>query len=753
MEVAVRIGNPQLAEALLERFSESEQTARENVANLSWALGALASLREAAGDLRRAIELKKGAAALADPEVARKLEFDAARLAADKLGDLKLAAETYEKLHRGDPADREAWEPLIGVYRRLGDAQRLVDLLGSVVEYIEDLAERGRLRLERVRMLMQGLGLGDAEAAPLLREIVDEDATQLDAALMLAAILERADASDELADLLARQIESAKDRSDGASVASLALRLGVLRERTDRVEARNVYYTGLDWEPKSRELLEALVRLLGAEEDAGERAEVMERRLSLEHGPAAEEMTFALVAARGELSDEVGAQRALELGFRAHPASTALRERLEMTFREKGEWRKLAELCVLDASARVDSGERVARLREAAAIYRSELEDPRGAAAALHLAREAAPDDATLLRDRVDMLIEAGEHAAAVTELTGALDRVAAEDPRRGDLFAARARVRMEMEDPSGALEDLETAFAIDRGAYAEGLAAQLEQLRTAAAASGETARLHILRLRQAQVMPYAGDTEGARAVLGELVKQDPKDRAALRTLANLESGLERWDAASAALKRLVGLEEGDEAVETTLRLADACERAGRAGDARGALERARLVVPQDRAVRERLERVYEKTEAWHELAEMALEDARASGDVADRFALLTFGRGRCGSNVQVIRQQPLRRWKRPTLFVRQTPTASPCSPMPTRCPVARPRRLPCSNRSLPPTRADARASLRPTLSGASLPSRPLHGGLGRRSSRPNARSRVRWPKRAGMRRRCCTSH
>jgi tetratricopeptide (TPR) repeat protein len=120
-----------------------------------------------------------------------------------------------------------------------------------------------------------------------------------------------------------------------------------------------------------------------------------------------------------------------------------------------------------------------------------------------------------------------------------------------------------------------------------------------------------------------------------DVLKHEPKDCAALRALASLEWGLERWDAASAALKRLVGLEEAEGTVDTALRLADACERAKRPGDARGALERARSVAPHDRAVRQRLERLYDQMGAWHELAELVLEDARAIGDVADRFQRL----------------------------------------------------------------------------------------------------------------------
>ena len=635
VEIAVRIGDPALAESLLERFVEGEQTAAQNVANLAWALGALASLREVAGDVRRAVELKKGAARIADPEIARKLSFEVAHLAADKLGDLTLAAETYEALHQADPADREAWEPLAAVYRRMDETRKLADLLGTVVEYVDDMRERGRLRLERVRTMMQGLGLADADAAPLLREIVDEDATQVESALMLAAILERAGAHEELAALLAAQIEAAKDRSDVASIGSLALRLGQLLEQTDRMQARNVYYTGLDWEPTNRGVLDALVRLLDAEGDAGERADLLERRLAVERGPAAEGMALSLAAARTELGDAAAAERALELGYRAHPASATLRDQLEGLFRERGEWQKLAELCALDASARVDVGERVERLREAAIIWRTELAQPQAAAAALRMAREAAPEDVSLLRDLVDMLVEAGDHAGAVTELSSAVEAAATDSPSRAALLAARSVVRSAMHDEPGALDDLEAAFAIDRAAHARALAEQLERSRTDAATNGDATAVRVLRLRQAQVLPYAGDADGARAILGDLAKQDPKDKAVLRTLASLESALERWDAAIAALKRLIGMEEGDGAVETALRLADACERVGRPGDARGALERARLVAPQDRAVRERLERVYDQTGAWHELADMALEDARASGDVAARFAQL----------------------------------------------------------------------------------------------------------------------
>jgi golgin subfamily B member 1 len=632
VDVATRIGDAALAESLLERFTEA---ADANAIDLSWALGALAGFRAAAGDLARAVELKRRAARIAEPDVARRLEFEAARIAADQLDDLPSAAEIYRGLRDADPADREAWEPLVAVYRRLGDARKLSELLASVVEYVEDVSERGRLRLERVQTMVDGLGLDDAHAAPLLREIVDEDPSQLEAALMLAGVLERTGESDELAGLLSRQIDSAKDRGDAASVASLASRLGHLLEQRDRVEARAVYYTGLDWQPANGSLLDALLRLLDGEEDAAERADVMERRLAVEQGPNAESMAFALAQARTDLGDEGAAERALELGYRAHPVSQALRDRLEAVYRSRAEWAKLAELCVLDASARANPEERVERFREAATLWRNELNDPRAAANALALARAVTPDDPTLLYEHVNALVDAGDPSAATEQLGAAIERPAEETGVRAALLGARSSIRATMGESDGALEDLEAAFALEPEPYAEALGRRLEEACAAASAASEVELVRNLRLRQAHVLAFAGDSERARAILAELVKQDPRDREALETLANLEVALERWDAASATLRRLVGIEEGEAAVEAALRLADACERAGRPGDARGALERARLVAPQHPAVGERLERVYELTGAWRELADLTLQEAQASGDVADRFARL----------------------------------------------------------------------------------------------------------------------
>jgi thioredoxin-like negative regulator of GroEL len=630
VEVAVRIGDVALAESLL-RFFDAQESTTQNGALRAWAMSAVASLHERAGDARRAVELKRAAARLADPEVARELRFEVAAIA-ERAGDLALAAEAYEGLHAADPADREAWEPLANVYRRAGEWRKLAELIQRVVETVDDASERGRLRFERVRALMQGQGLEDRDAVPLLREIVDEDSGQVEAALTLASILERQGASSELAELLARQLEAAKDRADGPSVASLALRLGRLIAATDHVEARNTYYAGLDWDATSRELLDALLDLLEGDDDEGERADVAERRLALEHGPQAEEMALTLSSTRTQLGDEAGAERALELGFRGYPASMALRELLESRYRSRGEWRKLAELFVLDGGARTSPAERVDRLREAAAIWRHQLSDAKSAASVLGQARSAAPQDATLIKDHVEMLVEAGDDAGAAAELDAAIAPIPDGDARRAPLQAARAQIRARAGDQAGALADLEQAFLLDGPTYATPLAAQLQRSHAAAVARGDADAARALRLTEAQVLASSGDTDGARRILTHLVEHDASDRDALRALAELCERLGDWEGTASTLQRVVVLEDGALGVATSLRFADACERVGRVGDARGALERARKMAPDDRAVRQRLERVYEETASWKDLVALALEDAHSSSDASEQF-------------------------------------------------------------------------------------------------------------------------
>ena len=284
-------------------------------------------------------------------------------------------------------------------------------------------------------------------------------------------------------------------------------------------------------------------------------------------------------------------------------------------------------------------GERVERLAAAASLARDQLRDVNFAAELLVQARTEAPEDDLLLGELVTVLQDAGQLARAAEVLSEGIARHG-EDPARAPLLAMRARVRVVENDSDGATADLELAIEL---AHAEGplgaedgylreLAAHLEGVASRASSRGDRSAARDARLRQAKIASQLGDVETARGLLSDLLKDDQMDRVVLREIARVEGTAERWDAVSAAYRRLVALEEGDAMIETAIALAEACERAGRPGDARGGLERARLARPDDASLRARLERVYEQAGAYRELAELSLEDARAALDVAGRF-------------------------------------------------------------------------------------------------------------------------
>jgi tetratricopeptide (TPR) repeat protein len=247
IDTAVAAGDAATAEALLQRRIHGGTGLSS--ADLAWARAALAALRF-------------------------------------RQGDFAHAARLYGELHAEAPADRAFWEALAEVYRRQGDAARLAALVAEVVDSVDDARERAQLRLERIRALRRSGALDDGAAVRELREVLDEAPGHLEAAQWLADLLEARGDTAELVALLALQLDAARDRADASSVASLALRLGKLVEARapgDRAP-RDWYYTGLEWAPESPELLDALLGLLSSEDDAFERADVLERRLAVERG-------------------------------------------------------------------------------------------------------------------------------------------------------------------------------------------------------------------------------------------------------------------------------------------------------------------------------------------------------------------------------------------------------------------------------------------------------------------------------------
>jgi tetratricopeptide (TPR) repeat protein len=578
VELAKRLDDRPLLRSMLNTANEIGLPDED----AAWVRRELAEQSELDGDLGTALTLREQAAEFLSAGEARPFLLEVAKRAASEIGDSERAIRIYTTLLEREPADRQVWEPLLDLYRRLGAKARLVTLIDQTVPLVESQADRSRLRLEQASILLEQSGQADA-AAEILQEILIEDPSQHQAAIMLSGILEKSGRHDELVALLAGQLDAAKDRQDAESIVSISLRMSALLEQQGRLgEAFDVCQAAVDWNPKHRGALEATVRLAEKKGDTFALADSLEGLLQVTVGEDAVPIAARLVSLRVEQRDAEAAERALELGFTACPSNAMLRDGLVSRYRKRGDYASMAS--------------------------------------ALERATQVGPKDPSLVRQ----LVEAYRYAANPERALSVLEELVASEPDNDDLYRERAALYGELGREDEALADLERAHS-KAGKYRDELIEALDR----AIARAEPPRERELTLRLLQVLEAAGDTEAVRHRLSELVKSDPSDPEALRRLATMEERTENWASASTAYRRLIALEEGEALVEVALKLANACERAERFGDARGGLERAMKVAPDHSGLRECLRRLYHATGENRELARMLEEDAAKEPEVS----------------------------------------------------------------------------------------------------------------------------
>ncbi len=632
------LGDPSLAQDLLRRAVERDEAGEHLDPGLRvWARVTLADVREEAGELAEAAALREAAARHADPTDERALLLRVARDAAGPLQDLPRAARIYEDLRLREPADREVWEPLADVYRRMADGARLAALIEDTVPLIDSPDERARLRLERARLV---LGEDEARAIDLLQEVLEDDPAQAEAAKLLAGVLERQGRLDDLADLLRRQLDAARDREDARAVTDLSMKLGALLEkRGDEHGALDVYHRALDWDAQSREALRAVLRLSIQLDNSVDLGNALEKLLDVEDGEEAAHLAVELAGLRSAHGDAPGAERALADGFAKCPGSEQLLNMLTERYAASGAFEKVAAAYAARSRALTVPADRIEALCRAAEVLSERAADPGGAADVLEEALAVDPRERDVLLALIDACEAAGKPERAIAAVTASIAAVP-EDPwlyrSRAALHDAAGRADLALLDLSRAQDRSGGGYT---GEYLAALEGAIERARRGAPLPEDRPERE-LRISLAELAARSGDLERARAQLSDLLRKDGKDKGALRALASLEDGAGNWDAASAVYRRLLSLEEGDALVDAALRLADACERADRLGDARGGLERALRAAPANVAVRDRLRRLYEATSAKAELGALLVDDARSEADPGRRaLALLRAGR------------------------------------------------------------------------------------------------------------------
>src|SRR6185437_9700411 len=124
VDLAASAGDPARAEALLRRAVEIGEV--NGMSEAVWALVRLAEIREGRGEVEEAIAtLGRAVDAAPEHDEASRITQRAVALAVDRLSNPALAAEAWERLLARDRQDREVWQPLLALYRSIGDEKVL----------------------------------------------------------------------------------------------------------------------------------------------------------------------------------------------------------------------------------------------------------------------------------------------------------------------------------------------------------------------------------------------------------------------------------------------------------------------------------------------------------------------------------------------------------------------------------------------------------------------------------------------------
>jgi tetratricopeptide (TPR) repeat protein len=643
IDLANQLGEAQTVEKLMER---AYQLAEKRVGETGWGpalwlLLAYAQNRKQAGDVVRAVELlQKAIEATTDEVEVVSLTVQLAELAAGPGGSLEHAAQAYEWLLERDRGDATIWRPLLSVYRQLGDPERFKSLVDRTLEALLDVHLRTEVRMAYAEFLLDADFLiekseGDPAAISALHDVLSEDPDHAQAIAKLTELYQRRGNDRDLAELMLRQFDRARERQDMPAISELALKIGGLMERFDRTRAQELYRAALEWVPQDQPIARALLASLGPNSDPTERADILHRLLAAETGDKAIAIADELFELLEPLGDVERLQAALEQAHRNAPEHAVFRARLEEWYMEYGLWKPLADLIIEDAKRLGASAEAVTRYKRAAGIFREKLEDHANATQLLRQALTIAPDDPSLLAEMLRASASAGDQKSAIEEITRLLDKHPKADRARAELLQVRGDLLLAIGKHQEALNDFEEGYQVVGAEMAPLRVKALVALKNEAQAAGNGELERSVTFSLVQAAREAEDWQSANQALTEWVERNPQDKEALQHLRAMDTAAERWEQVARSCERLIDLETDDALAEVAIAMAEGYERAGQFELARPGLEKVAATLPDNSMVRVYLRRLYEQTGAWKELAAILRSEVATLDNEQDKLAAL----------------------------------------------------------------------------------------------------------------------
>ncbi|MCA9617373.1 MAG: hypothetical protein KC731_00030 [Myxococcales bacterium] len=486
----------ELTEAVLREMLQADDADE-------WALTELSKLCEAKGDhaelhrlLVRRMEL------MPEPETLRELRHQAAKVAADKLDDQEGAIDLYEQAFEEDPRDEVASTALRVLYEQLERYQDMLRFTSRLLDLADTAEERAELRLESARLCIDVLS-SPSEGIDHLHAVLEEVPDHAGAVELLSRMLEKEQRDDELAELLQKQIDLARERADQEQELGYRVKLSELYETrlNDPDKAIEGYLGVLEANDSFRPALEALARLYKQEDKPAEAAKMNERLLVGAAPDRRAKLALEAKALYVAVEDREAACRVLETALDPEriegvsvEQATEMRDALKALYRDGGAFSKLAALVEEEAEAASDDEEKVMLYRRAAEIHASERDDHGRAAELLDKAVALRQDDRDLMLLLCDEYTKSGRGKAAIEVLQKVVDSYGGRRSKElADIHFRIASAYLADGENAAALEELESARKMDPGSITILYELGTLSLRLADADDGDKAE-HIKR-------------------------------------------------------------------------------------------------------------------------------------------------------------------------------------------------------------------------------------------------------------------
>lgn len=465
LERAYRTAGAELAR-LVHEGGDGDRALADRVA--WWSLGELVKLEQARGHFSDALRLLLDGAKLPfDRERSIALEYQAAVIAVDALGQSDLAVDICRSILRRAPDHAGTITVLGAIYEKGQRLQELLELRQQELDQNPPLERRLFLRLDEARIL-ERLGGSSARQIEVLRKNVDENPGHAPSIDVLEAILARTGEHGARFELLSSQAKRVARTDDARAAASLWARAGELSETTlgNVPQAIAAYEASVALAP-SPTVLDALARLCVAEGQHIAAVGWLERRLTMtpETDLSARRATLTeLATALAKGGDESRARAYLSEGLERDPAGTALRSLLAQLYRAASDWELLAPLLTAGVDYTTDRALQVDYLRDAAEVRRDRLGQLDLALPLLERAVGLEPKDKKLRLSLADGLRQAQRYEEARNILSGLLEEFGRRrTPERAQIHYQLAQVARATGKLDVALEQLDHASKVDR--------------------------------------------------------------------------------------------------------------------------------------------------------------------------------------------------------------------------------------------------------------------------------------------------